>query len=358
THGEARWAAISGTNGKSTTTALLAHIMKSAGRLAEVGGNLGIAALDLAPLGADGTYVIELSSYQIELLDQTRLDTAVLLNITPDHLDRHGGMDGYVAAKRRLFRYLKPGGAAIVGMDDPHCRGIAMAMMAANRWKLIPISAIRALPGGVYAPNGVLVDAVGDEPRPVMDLTSVPALPGRHNWQNACAAFAAARSLDVPEEAVLAGIRSYPGLAHRQQLVAEIDGVRYVNDSKATNADAAEKALLCYDAVYWIAGGLPKEGGIHSLESHFPRIVHAFLIGKAAMQFAETLSGKVAFTQCGDLATAVARARDMAVRDGRKGAVVLLSPACASWDQFTSFEARGEVFRTLVDELPGRRTTP
>lgn len=345
---EATALAITGTNGKSTTTALLGHIMGASGRPTETGGNLGIPALDLAPLGQGGAYVLELSSYQLELIERIRFDAAVLLNITPDHLSRHGGMDGYVAAKRRIFDHLRTGGTAVIGMDDAHCRSMRETLPG----RVVPISAEGAVRGGVYVIDGMLIDDTDGKARPVMDLSGIATLPGRHNWQNAAAAFAAARAAGVSEEVLTTAIRSYPGLAHRQQLVAVVDGVAYVNDSKATNADAAEKALVCYDRIYWIAGGQPKEGGIASLRPHFPRLAHAFLIGQAAEEFAVTLDGAVPFSQCGTLDVAVARAAAMA----EPGSVVLLSPACASWDQFTSFEARGDAFRRLVEALPGTRS--
>ncbi|MGE5504495.1 MAG: UDP-N-acetylmuramoyl-L-alanine--D-glutamate ligase [Actinomycetota bacterium] len=346
----AHFLAVSGTNGKSTTTTLLAHVLAECGRECAAGGNLGTAALAMPELGPDGRYVLELSSYQLELVDTLSLDVAVLLNITPDHLARHGGLDGYVASKRRMFAQVKPGGTAVVGVDDEHCRAIADELAAKGR-RVVRISAERVLDKGVSAPDGVLLD----DGRPMCDLKAVARLPGRHNWQNACAVYACARADGIAPEAIAEALVSYPGLAHRQELVAEIDGVVYVNDSKATNADAAEKALVCYDHVYWIIGGQAKEGGIASLQRHFGRIVHAFLIGEAADQFAATLDGKVAFTRSGTLAAAVAAARERALADGHEDAVVLLSPACASWDQFKSFEHRGQAFRDLVDAMPGRR---
>jgi UDP-N-acetylmuramoylalanine--D-glutamate ligase len=346
----AHFLAVSGTNGKSTTTTLLAHVETACGRECAAGGNLGTAALAMPDLPPAGRYILELSSYQIELVDTLSLDVAVLLNITPDHLGRHGGMDGYVAAKRRLFAQLKPRGIAVIGVDDDPSRAIAADLEAKGR-RVIPVSAERFLAEGVCAPDGVLYD----NGHPVCNLTRIARLPGRHNWQNACAVYAAARADGLEPDAIAGALLSYPGLAHRQELVAEIDEIAYVNDSKATNADAAEKALVCYDRIYWILGGQAKEGGIASLVRHFPRVVHAFLIGEAADAFAATLDGKVAFTRCRTLEAAVAAARDHAVADGHDGAVVLLSPACASWDQFKSFEHRGQVFRDLVDALPGRR---
>jgi UDP-N-acetylmuramoylalanine--D-glutamate ligase len=353
---KARYVGVTGTNGKSTTTALIGHILAASGKRVAVGGNLGTPALSLAPLGKDGIYVLEMSSYQLELTQSLACDVAVLLNVTPDHLDRHGGMDGYVEAKRRIFDRQKSPQAAVVGVDDETCRGIADSLGRARRQDVVPISAERAVEGGVYVVDGVLTDDTGAKATRVMEMRRAPRLPGRHNWQNAAAAFAAARRVGVAVDAAVAGIESFPGLAHRQELVATIDGVRYVNDSKATNADAAAKALDCYDAIYWIAGGIAKEGGIASLRPFFPRIRHAFLIGAAAADFAATLGGAVAHSEVGDLATAVARASEAARADGIAGATVLLSPACASFDQFANFEARGDAFHALVAKLPGART--
>jgi UDP-N-acetylmuramoylalanine--D-glutamate ligase len=351
----ARFAGVSGTNGKSTTTALIGHILAESGRKVAVGGNLGVPALRLEALGTDGIYVLELSSYQLELTHSLVLDVAVLLNITPDHLDRHGGMDGYVAAKQRLFRGQAARHTAVVGVDDDICRGICTALVNANRQRVIPISGNRAVERGVYVANGMLVDDLDATARPVLSMTEAPRLPGTHNSQNAAAAYAAARALGCEPDAIVRAILTFPGLAHRQELIATIDGIRYVNDSKATNADAAEKALICYDDIYWIAGGRAKEDGIDALAPLFPRIRHAFLIGEAADRFARTLDGRVAHETSGMLDAAVAAARHAALNDRQRGAVVLLSPACASFDQFRDFEDRGDHFRRLVEKLPGRR---
>ncbi len=352
----ARFVGVTGTNGKSTTTTLIAHILKTAGREVAAGGNLGTPALDLPLLGSEGTYVLELSSYQIELLDQAAFDIAVLLNITPDHLARHDGMAGYVAAKAGLFDRMRPGGVAVVGVDDEFSRGILEHLEGADDVYALPISAERQVTSGVAAPEGILVDDCDGQATAVIDLRPVPALPGRHNWQNACAAYAVARASDVDIAAICKGIASYPGLAHRQELIAVIDGVRYINDSKATNADAAAKAMVCYDDIYWILGGQAKEGGILSLEYLLPRVRKAFLIGEATEEFARSLIGKASVERCGTLDVAVAHACEAALAECRPAPVVLLSPACASWDQFTSFEHRGDVFRQLVEALPGRRT--
>lgn len=335
--GQARFVGITGTNGKSTTTALVSHILRSAGLPMQVGGNLGIPALDLEPLAEDGTYVMEMSSYQLELLDETIFDVAVLLNVSPDHLDRHNGMDGYVSAKTRIFQ---DSSVAIVGMDDDHSRAVHGALASRDDLMVIPISAEEAVDQGVYVIDGILFD----EGFRIMDLNGIATLPGHHNWQNAAAAYAAARSCGVDVGDITGAIHTFPGLPHRQELITKIAGVPFVNDSKATNADATEKALTCYDRVFWIAGGQAKDGGIEALEPHFGRIAHAFLIGEAAKDFAQTLEGKADYTLCGDLRTATEAAAKMA----DAGSVVLLSPASASWDQFKSFEHRGDAFRDLV----------
>ena len=346
----ARYIGITGTNGKSTTTALIGHILATAGRPVEVGGNLGTAALSLAPLGADGTYVLELSSFQLELVASLPFDIAVLLNITPDHLDRHAGMDGYIAAKRRVFRGQRRGASIVIGVDDAICRDLA-AELRAGPAQVVPISVTEAVAGGVYVDSGWLIDATGPTPLQVLELAEAERLPGAHNWQNAAAAYTAARAAGIAPAAAAAAIRSFPGLAHRQELVATIDGIRFVNDSKATNADAAEKALACYQAIYWIAGGLPKAGGITPLTPYFGRLRHTYLIGAATEEFAATLDGHAPFTRCSDLGAAVAAAAAQARRDNAPDAVVLLSPACASYDQFANFEARGDAFRAVVAGL-------
>ena len=341
-----RFLAVTGTNGKSTTTTLLAHVLEQAGMPVAAGGNLGTAALDLPELPGDGRYVLELSSYQLELVQSLTIGVGILLNITPDHLGRHGGMAGYIAAKRRLFDFITPGGAAIIGVDDGACKSMA-AELARLGLRVVPVSVKTALEDGVSAPDGVLLD----NGKPVCDLKDFPRLPGRHNWQNACAVYAAARAEGIAPKIIVAALESYPGLAHRQELVGEADGIAWINDSKATNADAVDKALVCYDRIYWILGGQAKEGGIKALEPYFGRIEHAFLIGEASDAFAATLEGKVRFTRCVTLDKAVAAARNLAVSDAIEGAVVLLSPACASWDQFKSFEDRGDTFRDLVREF-------
>ncbi|MBV9964528.1 MAG: UDP-N-acetylmuramoyl-L-alanine--D-glutamate ligase [Alphaproteobacteria bacterium] len=347
----ARYIGITGTNGKSTTTALIGHVLASAGKRAEVGGNLGTPALSFAPLGRDGSYVLEASSFQLELITSLVFDIAVLLNITPDHLDRHGDMMSYIAAKRRIFAGQNAQSTAIIGVDDAICRDLCEELRRDAPARVVPISVLQPVSGGVYVDQGWLVDAMSAAPQRVLELARAERLLGAHNWQNAAAAYAAARACGVDPAAATAAMCSFPGLAHRQELVGTIDDIRYINDSKATNADATEKALLCYPAIYWIAGGLPKAGGITSLARHFGRLRHAFLIGRATEEFAATLDGSVPFTRCGDLATALAAASEQARREHVPSAVVLLSPACASYDQFKNFEERGDTFRALVAKL-------
>ncbi|MCC6469613.1 MAG: UDP-N-acetylmuramoyl-L-alanine--D-glutamate ligase [Alphaproteobacteria bacterium] len=346
---------ITGTNGKSTTTALIGHVFRQAGRTVEVGGNIGTPALSLKPLGEGGFYAIEMSSYQLELTVSITFDIAVLLNITADHLERHGGMDGYIAAKKRIFHRQTGRRTAVIGVDDDHCRAIHADLKRRGDQTILPISSEIAVEGGVYAQDGLLIDDIAGEGAPALDLREVPTLPGRHNWQNAAAAYAAARAAGIAREAIAAGIRSYPGLAHRQELVGTVDGVRFVNDSKATNADAAAKALACYDAIWWIAGGKPKEGPLDAVHPHLAHVRRAFLIGEAAPRFARELDGLVALEQCGELANATERAFAAARADRARDPVVLLSPACASFDQFANFEARGEAFRALVADLAARK---
>lgn len=348
---QARFVGITGTNGKSTTTALIGHLLAQAGAEVAVGGNLGQAVLTLPALGVGGIYVLELSSYQLELVHSLTCDVALLLNITADHLDRHGGFEGYISAKKRIFRNQGAGHTAIVGVDEEPGRQVAAALEQESALRVLRLSVERHLPGGLYLDAGWLVDDCAGKAERLVETASLPRLPGNHNAQNIAAAYAACRALGFPRETLLAALASFPGLAHRQELVAEHQGLRFVNDSKATNAEAAAKALSSYDAIYWIAGGRAKEGGLSGLEPLFPRIRHAFLIGEAQQDFARVLAGKVTADCCGEMATAVRSAAKAARKEGIEGAVVLLSPACASFDQYPDFEARGEAFRAAVAAL-------
>ena len=352
---DARYVGITGTNGKSTTTTLVGHMLTVAGRQVQVGGNLGVPALTLAPLGEGGIYVLEMSSYQLELVPTLVFDIAVLLNVTPDHLDRHGGMDGYIAAKRRIFQHQDSDGTAVVALDDAESEAIYDDLVATGRQQVVPISVSRSVMGGIFVEDGLLTDDSGGWGNPVLDLRLAPTLPGPHNWQNAAATYAIGHALEIGDRAVVKSLLTYPGLAHRQERIAVIEGITYINDSKATNAEAAGRALACYESIYWIAGGKPKEGGIAALAPHFKDVRHAFLIGEAAEDFARTLEGRVAYTRSGDLTSAVAAATAQARADGLGNAIVLLSPACASFDQFADFEARGEAFRALVRSIEAER---
>ncbi len=318
----------------------------------EAAYNIGTAVLTLDPLGENGAFVLELSSYQLELVPTAVFDIAVFLNLSPDHLDRHGGMDGYIAAKKNIFQRQTRPRVAVIGVDDDCCRKIHAELVAADDQIVIAVSGMGAVAGGVYAQDGTLFDARSGVPVATCDLAACASLPGAHNHQNAAAAAAVALQIGIPAATIAAALKSFPGLAHRQERVASVDGVLFVNDSKATNADAAARALGCYETIYWIAGGQAKEGGIEALRPHFKRIAKAYLIGAAANDFAKTL-GNVPHEIAGDLDTSVAHAFADAKQDGKSNPVVLLSPACASWDQFKSFEHRGDRFRSLVEGLRG-----
>jgi UDP-N-acetylmuramoylalanine--D-glutamate ligase len=331
----ARFVGITGTNGKSTTTALLAHLLSSAGATVAAGGNLGPAALDLKMLGSNGVYTLEMSSYMLERLATVRFSAAAMLNLSPDHLDRHGSMAGYAAAKREIFAHQAADDVAVLGQDDEVTRATPTVARA------IPISGASPCPGGVWAEGASLRDDSG----PLADLSEAMALQGVHNAQNAAAATALALSLGVARTAIAPALRTFPGLPHRAELVRIKGAVRFVNDSKATNADSTARALATFDRIHWIAGGIGKAGGIEPLAPWFGRIAHAWLIGRDAPAFAATLAAHgVAHTVCGDLAAATHAAAAAA----RAGETVLLSPAAASFDQFRSFEHRGDAFRTLV----------
>jgi UDP-N-acetylmuramoylalanine--D-glutamate ligase len=349
-HPDAIYVGITGTNGKSTTTALIGHIFAAAGRDVRVGGNLGPPVLAFEPLDTKTICVLEMSSYQLELTPNLVFNAAVLLNISPDHLGRHGGMEGYIAAKRCIFRGARPGATAVVGVDDVHCRTLCTELGGGDIHRVLVVSGRRRVGGGVFVEDGCLWDAIDGEPKPMIDLGQARALPGEHNGQNAAAAYTVARALGVPPETRAAAILDFPGLAHRQERIGLIAGVTYVNDSKATNGDAAARALACYDGVYWIIGGRPKEDGLAATLPWLSRVRRAFLIGEAEEAFARELEGKVETVRCGTLAKAFVAARQAAEADAANRPVVLLSPACASFDQFPNFEARGDAFRALVRE--------
>ena len=341
--------AITGTNGKSTTTALTAHILKSAGRDTQMGGNIGRAVMTLEPPAPGRHYVVECSSYQIDLAPSINPTAGILLNLTPDHLDRHGTVQHYASIKERL---VAGSDTAIIGVDDSFCVQIADRLERAGK-DVIRISKRLPLTDGYFADGTNLMEAVHGRYSRIGFLEGIGSLRGQHNAQNALAAVTACLKVGLELGEIQSGLESFPGLAHRMEQVGRKGHVLFVNDSKATNADAAAPALSSFPRIYWIAGGLPKEGGIEPLRGFFPRIAKAYLIGEAAPAFSATLGEAVSYEIAGTLATAVERAAAEAAKDESGEAVVLLSPACASFDQFKNFEVRGEAFRQAVAAIEG-----
>jgi UDP-N-acetylmuramoylalanine--D-glutamate ligase len=341
--------AITGTNGKSTTTALIAHILKSSGRDTQLGGNIGTAVLTLDPPKSERYFVVECSSYQIDLAPTLNPSAGILLNLTPDHLDRHGTMQHYADVKERL---VAGSDVAVVGVDDSFSVLIADRIERAGV-KVTRISRRNVLADGIYAEGTKLIQVTSGAMLPFVDLDGIQTLRGSHNAQNAAAAVAACLAVGVSAEEIRAGLASFPGLKHRMQPVGRRGNVVFVNDSKATNADAAAPALSSYDRIYWIAGGLPKAGGITTLAPYFPRIARAYLIGEAAAEFAATLGEAVPYEISGTLDRAVAHAAVDAEKDETGPLAVMLSPACASFDQYKNFEVRGDAFVGHVAALDG-----
>src|SRR3954447_24625343 len=349
---DAPFVAITGTNGKSTTTALIAHLMRVAGYDTQMGGNIGTAILKLEPPRAGRVHVIEMSSYQIDLAPSLDPSVGILLNISEDHIDRHGTLEHYAAVKARLVTGVQPQGAAVVGVDDGWCRNIADRLDQAGK-RVVRISVKNPLPDGIYVEREIIVHASGGARREIAKLGGIGSLRGLHNAQNAASAAACALATGIGTETLQNGLRSFPGLAHRMEQVGRCGNVLFVNDSKGTNADAAAHALSSFADIFWIAGGKPKLGGITGLTEYFPRIRKAYLIGEAAEEFARTLDGSVPHEISETLAVAVAHAARDAEASGLVDPVVLLSPACASFDQYRNFEIRGAKFRDLVTALPG-----
>jgi UDP-N-acetylmuramoylalanine--D-glutamate ligase len=345
--------AVTGTNGKSTTTALVTHLLTASGMSAEAGGNIGNAILSLEPPRPGHAHVVECSSYQIDLTPSLDPTVGILLNISPDHLDRHGSLAHYAAVKARLLAGVEPGGTAVIGVDDAWCRQIADDIEASGA-RLERVTVGRPLARGLYvdAERTLWVAHAGKERR-IADLNGIGALRGAHNAQNAACATAAALALGISPEAIAHALSTFPGLAHRMEQVGRKDAVLFVNDSKATNADAAARALASFDDIFWIAGGVPKAGGIADLAPYFARIRKAYLIGEAAKDFASTLADRVPHVLPGSLERAVALAAEDALGSRLRAPVVLLSPACASFDQFPNFEIRGNAFRDCVRRIAG-----
>jgi UDP-N-acetylmuramoylalanine--D-glutamate ligase len=344
--------AITGTNGKSTTTALIHHLLTSAGHSADLGGNIGTAVLTLGAPRPGHAHVIECSSYQIDLAPTLDPRVGVLLNVSEDHLDRHGTMAHYAAVKERLVAGVQADGTAVIGVDDNWCQAAA-DRIEQRGGNVVRISVRRPLSDGLYVEKAAILRAAGGTAEAVARLDGIGSLRGADNAQNAACAAAAALALGLDAAAIQAGLRSFPGLAHRMEQVGRQGVVLFVNDSKATNADSAAQALACFADIFWIAGGKPKTGGITPLAGFFPRIRKAYLIGEAAAEFARTLDGKVAYDSLGTLDRAVEAAARDAAASAAKEPVVLLSPACASFDQYRNFELRGDAFRQLVLALPG-----
>ena len=340
---------ITGSNGKSTTTALIHHICQVAGRPTQMAGNIGKGVLSIDPPQDGEVIVLELSSYQTELARALTPDVAVFTNLSPDHLDRHHGMGGYFAAKRRLFAEGGPD-RAVIGVDEVEGRFLANQLaMGPQDDRVIRISSGQKLEGfgwSVFARKGFLAEWRRGKQVAAIDLRAVPGLPGAHNHQNACAAYAACRSLGIAPKLIEGAFQSFAGLPHRSQLVGERAGVRFVNDSKATNVDSAAKALQAFPRIRWIAGGMGKDGGIAALAPHLGSVVKAYLIGHSARDFALQL-GETPHEICETMERAVARAAD----EAQPGEVVLLAPAAASFDQYPNFEKRGDDFAARVRAL-------
>ena len=340
-----RVVAVTGSNGKSTTSALIHHILTSVNRPTQLAGNIGRGVLDLDPAIDGEVVVLELSSYQTDLARALTPDVAVFTNLSPDHLDRHAGMGGYFAAKRRLFAEGGPD-RAVIGVDEPE--GLFLAGQLAEAPlddRVIRISVASKLTGPgwqVFSRKGFLSEYRKGKQIASIDLREIKGLPGAHNHQNACAAYAVARTLGLAPRVIETALHSYPGLPHRSQVIATRNGVTFVNDSKATNLDSAAKALSAFDSIRWICGGLEKEGGLSALKDSVGAVTKAYVIGRDAEGFALQLTCPTEI--CTDMATAVARA----AADAQEGDTVLLAPAAASFDQYDNFEQRGDDFAACV----------
>src|SRR3984885_3112404 len=349
---DAPFVAITGTNGKSTTTALTAHLMRVAGYDTQMGGNIGTAILSLEPPRTGRVHVIEMSSYQIDLAPSLDPSVGILINVSEDHIDRHGTLENYAAVKERLVARVQKQGTAIVGVDDGWSRNTADRIEQAGR-RVVRISGKNPLPDGIYVERETIWRASGGARSAIAAIGGIGSLRGLHNAQNAACASACALALGVASETLQKALRSFPVLAHRVENVGRPGHVLFVNDSKGTNADAAAHALSSFADIFWIAGGKPKLGGITSLAEYFPRIRKAYLIGEAAQEFSGTLGERAPHEISETLEVAVANAARDAEASGLPDPVVLLSPACASFDQYRNFEIRGTRFRDLVTALPG-----
>jgi len=334
--------AITGTNGKSTTTALIGHMVEKMSVPVAIGGNIGTGVLSLDPLEKGGVYVLELSSFQLDLTNSFKANVAILLNVSPDHLDRHGSFDNYVAAKTKLFdmqNYEK--GIAVIGVDD----SVGGKLIEHTQSQVIPVSVNEPVAGGVYVLDGILYDAMDGEAKRIGDLAEAKALQGSHNWQNAAAAYASGRQLKFSPSRIFTNLCSFPGLVHRQEIIATINGVSFVNDSKATNSAAALRALSAFENIHWIAGGKAKEMNFSHMSPAVANVKKAYFNGDAASIFERDLAVSVDSNVYADMTAAFNAACGAAV----PGDTILLSPACTAFDQFKDFEERGECFRSLVE---------
>jgi len=339
--------AVTGTNGKSTTTALIAHLLCSGGYDVQMGGNIGTAILSLEPPAQGRFYVIECSSYQIDLTPSLNPTVGLLLNLTPDHIDRHGSFARYAAVKQRL---VAGAATALISLDDaPRRRGYENLSAAGHH--VLAMSTAGPVPEGWFADGPTLKKAHAGKVEDVASVAGIASLRGRHNAQNALAALACCAALGIPPATLRTALAAFKGLPHRMEEVRRMGHVQFINDSKATNADAAAPALAAFEHIYWIAGGVAKQGGIASLQQYFPKIKKAYLIGEAAQDFAATIGPAAAVELCATLDRAVRAAARDAAADNTAEAVVLLSPACASFDQFANYSARGDFFRTCVEAL-------
>ena len=349
---DAPFVAITGTNGKSTTTALIAHLMRVAGYDTQMGGNIGTAILSLEPPRKGRVHVIEMSSYQIDLTPGLDPTVGILINVSEDHIDRHGTLEHYAAVKERLVAGVQSQGTAIIGVDDIWCRAAADRIEQAGK-RVVRVSVKNPLPDGLFVDHETIWRASGGARNEVARIGGIGSLRGQHNAQNAACASGCALALGVSSDVLQKGLRGFPGLAHRMEQVGRRDHVLFVNDFKGTNADAAAHALSSFADIFWIAGGKAKAGGITGLADYFPRIRKAYLIGEAAPEFAATLGTTVPHEISQTLDVAVANAARDAQTSALPEAVVLLSPACASFDQYRNFEIRGSKFRDLAQALPG-----
>lgn len=340
---------ITGTNGKSTTATLIGHILDKCGIPVAVGGNVGIPVMSLPELSDKGVYVLELSSYQLDLSQSLGITIAAWTNITPDHLERHKTMEDYVYAKSKIFASKTTPPLSVMATDDKYSQEVFDRMNAAHPGCFTQVSVIRPLSQGIFVFDGMLIDSTGNDRINLGDISQLEYLKGIHNYQNIAIAYAVCKRLGLEPRDIMAAIQTFTGLAHRQEYVATIQDVTFINDSKATNADSAAHALKTYEKIYWVVGGRAKSDGINNLLPLLSNVKKAYLIGESADDFAATLSGMIPYEICGDITTAVHKAYNDAKSDTQS--TVLLAPACASFDQFRDFEHRGDVFKEIVKQI-------